>query len=327
MYFTIFGSQADYGKVRMNDILNEKNAIYIPPIFYKENKLQEFLWRIHNSKKINSYVNLPFKKIWYKYFYDPSFLEVKDKVCFIFEEFSPIPFNKGFLTFLKQKYKLAKFVFLFSNPINIRLEQKLEYLNEMFDLILTFDKKDAEKYNLVYFQSHYSRIPISSVGKNQVDVFFIGAEKGRLQTILNVYEKLKKNGLSCDFNIVDVDEDKKIYKDDITYNIRLSYMEVLQRIQNSTCLLEIVQDNQVGPTLRTLEAVAYNKKLLTNNASIVDEPFFQGEYISVVQDLKNIDINFIKKGIEDIDYHYIEKLSPKNLLSFIEAFFENMPES
>lgn len=324
MYYLLFGSKADYGKIRMNDILDNTKVRYVEPPLWKKNEILEFFHKFHHSRKMNKYVDIPFKNVWYKLYYDRNFIVDNSEICFIFEEYSPHPYNIGFLNYLKQKYEKGKFVIILSNPINENSVQKLSYLKEMFDLIITWDKEDAEKYNLNYHQSHYSKLPIDANKTIKSDVFFIGAEKGRLDKILKVYELLKENGFTCDFNIVGVKDSQKVYEDEIKYNIPIPYVEVIKRVQNSKCILEILQNGQSAPTLRTLEAITYNKKLLTNNISILNETFYSKEYISVFSDVNTIDLNFLRRNIGEIDYNYYESISPKALLNFIDDYFRNV---
>jgi len=50
----------------------------------------------------------------------------------------------------------------------------------------------------------------------------------------------------------------------------MPYEENLEYIKRSKCLLEIMQEGGNGYILRTCEAVAYNKKIITNNKILKD---------------------------------------------------------
>ena len=67
----------------------------------------------------------------------------------------------------------------------------------------------------------------------------------------------------------------------------LSYEEVITKIKKSKCLLEINLEGQEGITLRTLEALFFNKKLITNNIKIKEYDFYNENNIYVIND-KNI---------------------------------------
>lgn len=90
------------------------------------------------------------------------------------------------------------------------------------------------------------------------------------------------------------------------------YEEVIQSVVNTNCILEVMQDNQEGATLRYLEAVVYNKKLLTNNKSITTFPFYNPQYMKIFETVDDIDINWIKNQ-DVVDYGYKDEFSPKRL--------------
>jgi hypothetical protein len=86
--------------------------------------------------------------------------------------------------------------------------------------------------------------------------------------------------------------------------------------------LEIIQENGNSPTIRPLEAVCYNKKLLTNCTEVMDKPYYNSEYMSTFTDPDKIDIDFIKKEINTINYNYAEKLSPLDMVRNIDKHIE-----
>ena len=49
---------------------------------------------------------------------------------------------------------------------------------------------------------------------------------------------------------------------------------ILQFIQESRCILEIVKNGQVGFTMRTMEALFFERKLITNNLEILEADFY-----------------------------------------------------
>ncbi len=84
-------------------------------------------------------------------------------------------------------------------------------------------------------------------------------------------------------------------------------------------MLEILPDNQKEKTGRYLEAILYNKKLLTNNKYLNMLPYFKERYMKYFENIEDIDIEWIKK-VEDIDYGYKGEFSPNNILKLIEKY-------
>jgi hypothetical protein len=80
-----------------------------------------------------------------------------------------------------------------------------------------------------------------------------------------------------------------------------------------------MQQGGHGYTQRMSEAIAYDKKILTNNREVEGAPFYNDKYISIYSDIKDIDISFLRDSSDiSVDYGFKDQLSPKKLLSFIE---------
>ena len=101
----------------------------------------------------------------------------------------------------------------------------------------------------------------------------------------------------------------------INYIDKMPYIENLQRIKATKCLLEIMQKGGHGYTLRTCEAIMYDKKMLTNNPEVTKAPFYSSQAISVFNSAKDIDLDFVKTA-KDFNYNYKEKLSPVHMLEY-----------
>lgn len=195
----------------------------------------------------------------------------------------------------------------------------MQNLRELFDLTLTFDHEDAIKYGMLYHPIPYSKVQVPSKEGPQYDLFFIGADKGRLNQLLDIHAACSDVGVSCDFHITDVEPSRQHRTEDIDYSKHVSYREVLDRVQRSGCILELLQPGQTGYSLRTMEAVAYGRRLLTNNRGIASEPFYNSKYISTFGVASDLDLAWLQNRPADITYGSTELLpSPRELLSFIE---------
>ena len=84
------------------------------------------------------------------------------------------------------------------------------------------------------------------------------------------------------------------------------------------------KESGIGFPQRACEAVCLGKKLLTNNPHIEDGTVFQsGIYLLQLAYFQTMsDSDFLKKIKDpiDINYHYKEKMSPIELLNFIENY-------
>ena len=62
----------------------------------------------------------------------------------------------------------------------------------------------------------------------------------------------------------------------------IPYEEVQRRISKTNAILEINQAGQIGITLRAMEALFFRKKLITNNAHIIQEDFYNPNNVFII---------------------------------------------
>jgi hypothetical protein len=228
--------------------------------------------------------------------------------------------NYGFIDYLRDTYPNAKFVCFLQDLVDTIHNVNIRTIIDKFDLSISYDKGDADRYRISYYPTPYSFFPVSEMhNENSSDVFFVGRAKKRLKEILAIYVELKEKGLTCDFHILDVEFKDQLYADEIHYNTLMSYEENLEHVLKTKCLLEIMQEGATGYTYRTWEAIMYNKLLLTNNIGIKQAPFYKPQYIQILSESSGLELSFINNSERKIDYGYKEKLSPKLLLEFIES--------
>lgn len=315
--FVVFGDDWDLYKVSYSDISKMENVRYIPTPTYFKSPMYELLFRLHWSPKINKIINLPFKSVWNSGYYKCDFPNA-NPICFVF--FSPwCKFEStGLLEFLRKKYPESKFVCFFQDLIDLKKDINIYHLKTVFDLVLSFDQAESHKYGLEYHQLVFSHFPIELPSKkNDCDIYFLGHVKNRFDKIINAFEYFKSHNLKCDFYLVGAEKNEQVYPEEISYIEAMSYIENLQHIVSSKCLLEIMQQGGHGYTQRMCEAIAYDKKIITNNVEVKGAPFYNQKYISVYSDITDIDINFFNDNA-NVDYNFKEQISPKELLSFIE---------
>lgn len=204
------------------------------------------------------------------------------------------------------------------SPIMNGVRPKIAKFN--WDNIYTIDTKDAEKYGYKYlgfnYYSAHNIIPITP--DKSSDVFFVGGLKGgRTHLIYDLYEHLVSKGITCDFYLMPID-DKNVKRLQGIYYYKTwrPYEEILQHVQQTKCIIEIIQGGQSGATLRYLEAVCMNKKLLTNNSNIVNFPFYNPKWMKIFTSIEEVDTAWIQKE-ENVEYNYKDEFSPKHLIDYL----------
>lgn len=190
-----------------------------------------------------------------------------------------------------------------------------------WDNIFTFDEEDAKKYGYQHLGfNYYSTHKITSSFSNiaHSDVFFVGGIKGgRTNFIYDLYHFLISKNVICDFYLMPyknmtVEELPGIYY----YRGWRPYNDILEHVHQTNCIIEIMQEGQVGASLRYFEAVCMNKKLLTNNPYITNFPFYNSKWMRIVSSLEDIDIKWIRKE-EKVEYGYKDEFSPTYLINFL----------
>ena len=277
-----------------------------------------YLFAVHHSAKLNSKFELPFKNFWFPFYFKNKFNKY-EKLCFVFARTLPLEY----MYYLRKKYPNAKFVKitrdLIENGHKWYPEYTEEVLNKVFDIRISYDKNDAKRYGIHYWPQYESKIEIKENKIPKYDVFFVGKAKDRLPRLMNIYNAFKKNGYTCNYYLTEVKPEQKVELPGIEYATReLSYREVLERISNARCILDINQKNAVGYTARVLEAIMYNKLLLTDNMTVKNMEYYDTGYMQCFEDENKIDFSMFEHVFEDVDYEYEGEFSPVYLLQFID---------
>lgn len=313
-----------YYYICANDLKMCPNVCLFSAILKTKGKFLRLLCKIHHSRKINRIINLPFKRIWYPLYFD---FRIKDdsQICFIVNNFQ-LPFD--YLLYLKRKYPKAKFVKIHRDLIQFFYERYPSYTKErcdsLFDLSLSFDEAEASKLGWPHFDEFESKIKLQTTGTvNEYDVFFAGRAKDRLPTLMKVYQKLSDCGLKCYFYITGVPVKKRNdYPGIIFSDKNMSYKDMLIETMRSRCILEVNQQSASGFTSRFLEAVIYNKKLLTNNLSVRKSKFYTPKYIGLFDDSLSFDISLFDEN-EKVDFGYSNEFSPIHLIKQVDEILSH----
>ncbi len=148
--------------------------------------------------------------------------------------------------------------------------------------IFCFDKVLCTKYGWQYGGQFYFDLQQEKSKNVKKQVFFVGLDKGRSKKILDIYNMLVEKNILCDFHIFSMQDS---YPKNCQINRLKQFMEygdVISHINNSSCILEIMKEGQTGPTIRTLEALFYGKKLITDNQELVKYDFYNKNNIFIL---------------------------------------------
>lgn len=180
--------------------------------------------------------------------------------------------------------------------------------------IWSFDLADCAKYDFLSYKQFISECPGIKETPIQYDLTFVGRNKGR-EVILNRIAKIaREQNLTTLFDIRSDGKNKK----STTYKGNISYLDYLHTLCSGYCIVDIVQENQSGLTMRPLEALIYQRKLLTNNASILDEDFYHPNNIFYINDMYELQdeklLAFLQIESSPIEINIVQNYTLKNLL-------------
>lgn len=321
--YYIFG-YSDYIKNSLSDVLNLPNVNYYD-LYNTTSYIKQLVHRVFVSRHVHllSKMMMPFCK---KMYFRDRNIEINSSTVLIMYEINPLSNKQQWIKQMRKDYPGIKIVYIFTNIIDEHRLWRIEQINknrDLYDLVLTFNKSDAEKYNMDYYEGVFSALKISEdlVEKaEECDVYFCGLEKGRLPMLISLYETLTSQNIRCIFDIIYAKETERQYYEGIRYHDKLLNNEqMLANVMKSKCILEVMVDTtQPGSSLRMCESIAFKKKLLTNNPYAKEKPFFNQKQMQYFSAPENIDASFIFNKLEEHEYLDSALLSPIKLLDYIE---------
>jgi len=207
--------------------------------------------------------------------------------------------------YIKGKNKNIKVVFWFWNSIKEYKDNNQNKIiddilnNKYIDEIWTYNRFEAKEYNLKYNPQFYQKC-FELENEPVDDVLFLGREKGRNDNLMNLNNIFNENKIKSNIIIVKNEKDK------------ISYDDYLRLLSKSKCVLDYSFTIPCGLSLRPLEALFYEKKLITNNPDIKNYDFYNPNNIFIlgedkIENLKSfLDKPYEKVNQDIIDYYSFE---------------------
>lgn len=318
----ILANQTDKHLGLFNDLESDTRVILHYIIKKKVGFIIKILRHIHLSRRLDWFDHIfPFRYVWY---------DNGNKICLNNIKLVLVinsSLEKVDLNYLRKcKVKGIDVVLLILDSINADSitvhRNKHLYFSSLWDKVITYDPVDAIKYGFIYkgycYYSKNNSVPMRVAP--QSDIYFAGNTKGGRSNLINdSFLYFTTNGCKCIYD-VQLKCKKEERCNGINYVQKwLKYEDVLFRMSDCKCILEIVQNNQNGPSLRYFEAIFYNKKLITNNKNIVGYPYYNKKWMRIIENPEEIDTDWVKSK-EVVNYQYKGDFSP---IHFIDYLLEN----
>ncbi len=164
------------------------------------------------------------------------------------------------------------------------LKKRISFVRKMMSdgiSFFTMNPYDAEKYGMKLTSQVYRYFDEIKPDCEKTDFYFLGFKKGREKILGQIKTLLQKKGFTVNFNLIE-------------HNVpECPFIENVRMASESRCIVDVVASDSIykqnGPSLRPLEALFLQKKLITNYSSIKECDFYHPNNVFIFDDEK---INF-----------------------------------
>lgn len=241
-------------------------------------------------------------------------------LCFMLSRRYIAPLRYNLYQKIRQRFPDSSVILYLTDLLCLEDERDEILQSEKYaDLICSFDRNEASRYNLLFHNAPMSNLTaLSEDIIPTVDVCFVGKGKKRQQKMLEICRYLTARGLKCAVWLTDVPEEEQITDPSIHYCGWMSYEDYLKREASSRIILEIVQDGSSGNTLRVNEAIMMGRKLLSDNPALLSNPVYDSRNMLVFEKPEDICDEFLFSAVFPYTEEQQQALSPSVFLREME---------
>ena len=195
--------------------------------------------------------------------------------------------GRDVIEYIRDHNKRARIIIYYINSVDFADRKAPHHYKGLDCEFYTFDPIDAKKFGIKfkpYFYPEEYMVDCDEKVDIKQDVFFVGVDKDRLGIIKDLHKKFEQMNLTDKLMIVATPHKKYSRSDEKWLAKRVPYEKIAENIKQSRAILDIVQSGQSGITLRPMEAMFYNKKLITNNIYIKEYDFYNPRNIFILQE-------------------------------------------
>lgn len=204
---------------------------------------------------------------------------------------------------------------------------------DLFDRFYVFDPNDLSHFpNKLYPATsfYFDHIPPTLSDSMSGDIYFLGAHReDRKEQIIRFCQYAEQVGWKLNFQISypnHPEAPKEYPVNNIRFHKGISYRQNIINAQNCQVLADFVISSHKGLSLRTFEAIGYQKKLITTNSEVLKYDFYHSNNIYVWdgENLDGID-QFLAKPYISLTSEIIEKYSFGNWIKYILQIPSHIP--
>lgn len=231
---------------------------------------------------------------------------------------------KEYLKWIVNNNPKARVIFCYWNPIALA-RVSIETVKNAGCEVWSYGFEQCNLYQIkqnapFYCESMY-REARKYTGEKEYDIMFAGKDKGRLEYLESLMKKDYWKDLKWNIYI-SPDHFWQIFKKKI-YKLFLPYNMLLCQQIKSRAVLELVPSDLKETTMRTIDAMCLQQKLITNNTNIINMIYYNKNNIFVMGIDKEEDLqDFLHKPFSPIPY---EIWNEYTLDKWIERFINDKP--
>jgi hypothetical protein len=270
-------------------------------------------------------INRNFVTIQIKNYYEKIFADIKDKkydYVFICQaEATPVWFLKD----IRKINPNAKMTLMLWDSVANKVNT-LEKL-DLFDEVFSFDKQDCDRFGLtfrpLFFDEEYELIAKEKPSLIY-DLFFVGTVHSDRYRILNELKRqFEANGLRVFYFLYIPSKlmyyQRKMMTSELNGSKLMEFSFVglpsnvlTAKLKQSKAVVDIQHPKQTGLTMRTIEMLGANKKVITSNLDIMHYDFYHPNNICIV-DRENVVVptEFMKSPFVPVEEKVKERYSIK----------------
>ena len=165
-------------------------------------------------------------------------------------------------------------------------------LNDLFHEIYSFDKEDVKKFGFKE-TTNYNYIETLPKDTSEIknNILYIASFDNRLEKIISL--KLIFEKLNLTYRFIVIGKKTTLFKLKNIFSKfiigiefrrkRIDQNDLKSLYKETKVVLDIVRNNQVGLSFRVFEAMAFERKIITNNKNIINYNFYNPTNILVLE--------------------------------------------
>jgi hypothetical protein len=231
-------------------------------------------------------------------------------------------YSAAYFKRLKKRHPSIRYILYIIDPMPDGLWREVQEVLPAFDHVMTMHPFNCRKYGFQYLPYAYAKPTQKAQIPDipETELFYCGVlDDHRLILMRKMVKQCEKRRIAFDFWFKPY-QDNPMHNAHVHYGL-IPYEENVQRLRKAKCILEVMHKGYVGITQRYLEAVIYNKRLLSNNREITELPYYNPRFMQYFEKIEDIDWEWLHSE-EEVDYHYQGDFSveawKKNLVELLE---------